>query len=348
MNNTNDKPNEPEPIRGRMELAVYRVPEEFKQSVGNPLIEALPAPWDWEKKGPGIMEALTQYFDINKTALKTASAMTRLFQLAEFKTQYFHPLQRHRNLEQTLSLSIRFGYLGRNPLDLRYRRNIHDKIAEFKGPAPKFIAAANLGFVLLGSPGLGKTTSVGRILQLYPQVILHNNEKLTNTTQVVWLFLTCPHDKSTKALCLLFFKEVDAVLKTDYLGTYANETEGGMMAGMAVVAALISLGLLVIDEIQFVSAAKSGGKEDLLKFVVQMQNTPEIPIVLVGTHKANYLVERTARLRHPPRGPSDQPVSPVPARTAGQRDGQERAEWEMRSKPPGSCCGIQTSVVEKA
>lgn len=290
MSTMKDKSKKPEPIRGRVENAVYRVPEEFKQATGNPLIEALPAPWDWDAPAPGIAEKLTQFFKPDRKALETASGITRLFQLAEFKTQYFQVLQRHRDLEQSLSLAIRFGYLGRNPMDLRHRRNIHDRVERFRQPVPNFIAASNLGFVLLGSPGLGKTTSVGRIAQLYPQVIIHDNERLPNTKQLVWLFLTCPHDKSTKALCLQFFKEVDEILGTTYQKEYSRHTEDGLLAAMATVASILSLGVLFIDEIQFLDPGKSGGKADLLKFIVQMQNTLGIPIVLVGTHKAGELV----------------------------------------------------------
>jgi hypothetical protein len=55
---------------------------------------------------------------------------------------------------------------------------------------------------------------------------------------------------------------------------------------MASVAAILSLGVLVIDEIQFLS----GGKEDMLKFFIQLENTIGIPVVRVGTHRATALL----------------------------------------------------------
>jgi hypothetical protein len=286
--------NERPPIRGEIdENPTYRNPTEMNGAGGNPLIEALPAPWDWDAKDSPILDKLTTYFHIDREALKASPSIRRLFQLAEFKAQYFQVFKRHRDLEQSLSFAIRLGYLGRNPMDPRHRRKLHDHLEQFDpssakpsaGPAPQFIAASNLGLALLGSPGLGKTTSIARILRLYPQVILHKKEGFTDT-QVVWLFLTCPHDRSTRGLCLAFFREIDEILGTQYLREYFRESEGGLIAGMANVAAILSLGLLVIDEIQFLS----GGKEDMLKFFIQLENTLGIPVVRVGTHRATNLL----------------------------------------------------------
>jgi hypothetical protein len=55
---------------------------------------------------------------------------------------------------------------------------------------------------------------------------------------------------------------------------------------MARVAALHGLGVLVIDEIQHLSEAKSGGSKKMLNFFVQLVNTIGLPVVLIGTYKA--------------------------------------------------------------
>lgn len=46
------------------------------------------------------------------------------------------------------------------------------------------------------------------------------------------------------------------------------------------------VGVLVIDEIQHLSEAKSSGSRKMLNFFVQLVNTIGIPVVLVGTYKA--------------------------------------------------------------
>ena len=46
------------------------------------------------------------------------------------------------------------------------------------------------------------------------------------------------------------------------------------------------LGLLVIDEIQHLNQAKSGGAEKMLNFFLQLMNTLGLPVVLIGTYGA--------------------------------------------------------------
>jgi hypothetical protein len=56
---------------------------------------------------------------------------------------------------------------------------------------------------------------------------------------------------------------------------------------MANVAAVLGLGVLVIDEIQRLNEASSGGAAKMLNFFGQMVNQFSVPVVLVGTFKAN-------------------------------------------------------------
>ena len=106
--------------------------------------------------------------------------------------------------------------------------------------------------------------------------------------QVVWLKLDCPFDGSIKGLCLNFFQAVDDLLGSRYYERYASgrRTVDELLPRMARVAALHGLGVLVIDEIQHLSEAKSGGSRKMLNFFVQLVNTIGLPVVLVGTYKA--------------------------------------------------------------
>lgn len=58
------------------------------------------------------------------------------------------------------------------------------------------------------------------------------------------------------------------------------------MSDMSTVAGNHFLGVLVIDEIQRLSLAKSGGADMLLNFFVHLVNEIGVPVVLVGTYKA--------------------------------------------------------------
>ena len=59
-----------------------------------------------------------------------------------------------------------------------------------------------------------------------------------------------------------------------------------MLVKMAHLASTHGLGLLIIDEIQHLSQAKSGGSEKMLNFFVTLVNTIGVPVVLIGTSKA--------------------------------------------------------------
>ena len=110
--------------------------------------------------------------------------------------------------------------------------------------------------------------------------------------QVVWLKLDCPFDGSIKGLCLNFFQAIDDLLGSRYYERYASgrHTVDELLPRMARVAALHGLGVLVIDEIQHLSEAKSGGSRKMLNFFVQLVNTIGLPVVLVGTYKAQALL----------------------------------------------------------
>ena len=63
-------------------------------------------------------------------------------------------------------------------------------------------------------------------------------------------------------------------------------TTDQMIPQMAMLAQRHGLGLLVIDEIQNLSAAKSGGAQRMLNFIVQLANKIGLPVLLVGTPPA--------------------------------------------------------------
>jgi hypothetical protein len=137
---------------------------------------------------------------------------------------------------------------------------------------------------------VGKSFSVERILSLIPQVIYHNEYHGRSFThaQIVWLKLDCPFDGNPRGLCIQFFKAVDNILGTAYTKAYVKDRriQDELLSDMRTIAATQFLGVLVIDEIQRLSLAKSGGAEKMLNFFVQLINELGVPVVLVGNYKA--------------------------------------------------------------
>ena len=259
----------------------------------NPLIEALPPIWSSnevvdmlshnEGRHDGERQLDVQY---------RFHCVSRLF-------QYFQPLKEHVDIEQRFSRCIRQGYLHRSPLSTEYVKSLvqgHETIKSRKSYTNlnAFRPTAS-GFTIIGLSGVGKTSAVTNILKLYPQVIEHSSYRSIPLVlkQVVWLKLDCPHDGSVKGLCMEFFEALDRAIGTTYFETYCKRgaTIDVLMIRMAQAARLHCIGVIVIDEIQHLSLAKSGGSEKMLNFFVTLVNTIGVPVVLIGTSKAKPILQ---------------------------------------------------------
>jgi hypothetical protein len=105
---------------------------------------------------------------------------------------------------------------------------------------------------------------------------------------LAWLKLDCPQDGSARSLCINFFRAVDEILDTEYETHYVRDRSSAstLLPQMARVAALHCIGVLVIDEIQNLSEAASGGASQLINFLVQLENTIGVPVILIATEEA--------------------------------------------------------------
>lgn len=267
----------------------------FGDYTGNPFIEALPP----------IMQEIS---DIKANLIGKVnynpedilrSKNERIHLVSQLLDKFFQPITRHISLESKLSILIRHGYIGRNIADGKlhqhlqngYERIMSGDINAFRFEAPKSTA---LSYSLIGCSGSGKSTTLHRILSLYPQVIYH--EKY-NFTQLVYLKIDCPHDGSLKNLCLHFFKAIDVALGTDFERKVAMKRLGieSLLNYMRQITNTYAIGVLVIDEIQHLSVKNAGGAEKMLNFFVTLINVVGLPVVMVGTPKAKFIFDGDLR-----------------------------------------------------
>ena len=291
MNQKNDDQNEPQPhflFRGETINAeyIYQIVEEFR---GNPLIEALP-----EILSPEDAARALVYSPDYKPSDRALPLQYRLLKI-ENAREFFLPLSRDIELYYTVMNMIRRGYLNRNPITTEYYTGINNRIEKLDDELNKHSQfkrnrSKARGATIVGTGGNGKSSSIENNLLLLPQVIIHESYNGSDLIlkQLVWLKLNCPQDGSIRGLCLAFFSAVDDVLGTSYLKQYNNRrnTINDLLLYMARVAAIHCLGTLVIDEIQDLSQAKSGGAEHLLNFFVHLENSIGVPFILIGTPKA--------------------------------------------------------------
>ena len=256
---------------------------------GNPLIEALPPIYSQEE----VVDKLSLYPRYNPEERQLEShyrihMVQRLFQC-------FQPLGIHLDLESRISRVIRQGYLARNPFKPSYAESLQDgykaiQSLKWELSSNESFRTTAAGFTIIGVSGMGKTTAINRVLSLFPQVIVHSQYKNINFSmyQLVWLKLDCPFDGSLKGLCIEFFHKVDDLLGTDYYKKFGvgRKTVDNMLSIISQIARNTALGVLVIDEIQHLNGAKSGGDEKMLNFFVTLVNTIGVPVILIGTTKA--------------------------------------------------------------
>lgn len=268
-----------------------QVIEEYK---GNPLIEALPPIYSKEE----VIAKLSYYpiFDVSEREMESHHRfhlIQRLFNIYQvFPNALF--------LNEKIGTIIRQGYIGRNPLKPEFARGFTEGFPKIQNGNQIWINDTSpKSMSIIGISGSGKTSTMTRILQGYPQVLVHSNYKGNpfSFTQLVWLQLNCPHDGSVKGLVNQFFISIDNILGTDYFDKFGRSNKlsvNTLMPIMTTVCRGIGLGFISIDEVQHLSL-KGGGAKMMLNFFVTLSNILSIPICLIGTPSAMNVLQREFR-----------------------------------------------------
>jgi len=263
----------------------------------NPLIAGLPPE---SISDDALLKLLSFPIDVPGEDIRRQPARIRLF-LCEDLRRLQIVLDRDFELELEIATTIREGYVDRLPAP-RYWRD-HDKevaaiLAKVHADSPAFTNSRCIA--VTGISGAGKTRSIDAALSMYPQVITHDTAKnpLLPLKQVVWLKLDFPSNRSPKALCKKFFKELGRVVGEPYETTFGGRNVDEMLSDMARLAREHFLGILVIDEIQHASGQSDKAPQALLRFIITMSNELKMPILLIGTTKAlRELRQRLATIR---------------------------------------------------
>ena len=163
------------------------------------------------------------------------------FHCIERLSRFFDPLSITIDLQQTICVLLMSGYIARNPLQPEYARRsrqIYGSIQAKDGHNLEnyvTVPTTASGLTIIGESGLGKSTNIANILDIYPQVIIHPQY---NVTQIVWLKVDCPHAGSLKGLCTDIFLGVDRLLGTNNFKKFGSRgnSEDYMLAQVAQIA----------------------------------------------------------------------------------------------------------------
>lgn len=270
---------------------------------GNPFIEALPPllePTELYKK---------LYSPINyNEEEKNLSKSVRILILTRLK-HFFIPNNLHVELYSKIYAALTSGYEEKNPFsaeNVRKKCNIRRKYFNYDVDISDFYIDDELddneqttsnGLCIFGTSGVGKTVSTNKILSLFPQFIQHTEYKGNSLidNQIVYIKIECPTDGTIKSLCNAFFKELDGIVdNAQYLKNFGGDRRGTMVQNMPNAAINENIGLIIIDEIQHLTKTKIK-TEELLDFLVEIINTIQVPILVIGTNKAYSLLQNNLR-----------------------------------------------------
>jgi hypothetical protein len=158
--------------------------------------------------------------------------------------------------------------------------------------------AHSSSLLLLGLSGVGKSTNTRLALSQFPRVIVHEefNGKRFLCVQIVWIYVTCPHNSSISSLCRFILAWVDYHLGT----TYRTDMEPGRwnsadyVEKVGLVLLHHKVGLLVIDEIQ--NALRKQEEREMLDLLVNMLNMNACPMLALGTPETALIAPKKLRL----------------------------------------------------
>ncbi len=165
----------------------------------------------------------------------------------------------------------------------------NDNFRAIKGNKRYGIIGGLESFEIIGTAGLGKTSSVQRCVDIIANKILISKKPYREIIPA--LFIEAVADGSFKSLLFTILQEVDRLLGTNYFveNNHVTATTDALLA--AVSNCLINHCLiLVIDEIERVANDSRKGTT-LINFLTQLVNQSNVAVCFVGNESANRYFE---------------------------------------------------------
>lgn len=278
---------------------IVYTPALLPEYAGNPLIESLPP---MGRTSEEMLKAMSSKpsFSPDERLLPAYVRREMVYRL----TELFVPMPVHYDLLEELSICVRRSYAWRNPLTPETQAYLHHPCAS--AVAGRFLsirAASSFLLLVKGVSGNGKSKAIEACLRaLGPQVVRHRSYQGVDLheTQLVWLKVSCPEDRSLKTLCLSILRAADAALGDRKYAT-PERLDPRVSAGLLVDAVFTCLanehvGVLAVDELQNIFASKGTAAVEMLNFLLRLKDESGVCQILCGTYAALQLLGQKFRL----------------------------------------------------
>lgn len=273
---------------------------------GNPLIDALPKQLTLQQLYSKLMcvpELANNY--------KKLPPQERYI-LTENINKLFIPLDFAAIVYNLLYTGIRSSYQGKTIRSIIQRLNEFGQYIFYRMPNTlKDSTTQAECFSVLGESGMGKTQTITRILDLFPQVIHHTeyDGHPFEHDQIVYIKIESPANNSPRGACLQILSAIDDILGTDLCAEERKHSSNLDMLTTRIAQACTrySVGCIVIDEIQNILTSvsdfvqTSGGR--MVNFLVELANKTGVCLVFVGTPQVARVFDMEPHLLRRTRGP---------------------------------------------
>lgn len=248
----------------------------------NPLIEALPPIIDDTE----LVRKLSSRQSVSDQERNLPGHLRKKF-LARIGN-FIEPSVLYVEVFRAIEDAILAGYTPKNPFSPTTQSFLHDLHYDraVQAPSTGRFRPKGSSITIVGPSGAGKTYMVERILEFFPQRIVHDEYrgKELNLEQIVWLKINCPENLSLSGLISSILLQLDIL-------TGSDESTKSLRKAEAIAKASVSIeqkfkwhfvGLLVIDEIQNLNLNNEKLRAVFLQFILVLINRTGVPVVFLG------------------------------------------------------------------
>lgn len=259
----------------------------------NPYIEALPEPVTTAEQVVKILGCKDGFTD-DERRLSNNERLMHLNKLSN----YFMPLEWHFNTAMALDSLIRRSYLYNNPLDYV---EINQKLYKLSQGEMKSLESYDVppSYTVIGVPGVGKSSSIKKMLAPYNKVYRHTNYKgiLLERAQSPVLIVQCPASGTRREFSHAIFKALGEKLMIKEIEEIDVNTKlpDELQDKIAELLLYYGVSLIVLDEIENVLKSKES-RETISEYLTTLTNKIGASICYLGTPQASALFTQTFHL----------------------------------------------------